>query len=111
MAITASAWMRAGIWEVTVGVYAMHTGGVYNGGFHFAIPLYPEKRKKGTVLGAAAVFDGYRCQSGNEYAAKRLGWDYETRPDENRSEAYVNPAYIQSRLIEFSVKHETKNKE
>lgn len=99
--------------EVTVGVYAMRTGGEYNGGFHFAIPLYPEKRnkRKKVHLRLPRYFDWeYGAQSGNEYAARRLGWIYETRPDENRSEAYVNPAYIRSRLIEMSERFEKVEK-
>ncbi|MDD2436736.1 MAG: YjbH domain-containing protein [Massilibacteroides sp.] len=93
--------------EVAVGVYAMHTGGEYNGGFHFAIPLFPEKRKKrGTIqIRLPRYFDWeYEAQSGNEYVAKRLGRDYETRPDENRSQFYYNPAYIKSALIQLSRK-------
>lgn len=91
--------------EVTVGVYAMHSGGEYNGGFHFSIPLYPKKiaKRKAIQVRLPKYFDWqYEAQTGNEYAEKRLGRDYETRPDENRSQFYYNPDYIKSRLIQLS---------
>lgn len=91
--------------EVTVGVYAMRTGGEYNGGFHCAIPLYPKKlgKRKAIRVRAPKYFDlEYEAQSGNEYAARRLGRYYEVRPDENRSQFYYNPAYMKSYLINLS---------
>lgn len=87
--------------EVSVGLYAMYTDGEANGGFHFAIPL---PRKKRNVRRAVRVrlleyFDmAYEAQSGNEYTARRLGRTFETRPDENRSRMYYNPAFIRDNL-------------
>lgn len=87
--------------EVSVGLYAMYTDGEANGGFHFAIPL---PRKKRSVRRAVRVrlpeyFDWeYEAQSGNEYAARRLGRTFETRPDENHSRMYYNPAFIRDNL-------------
>lgn len=87
--------------EVSVGLYAMYTDGEANGGFHFAIPL---PRKKRSVRRAVRVrlpeyFDWeYEAQSGNEYAARRLGRTFDTRPDENRSRMYYNPAFIRGNL-------------
>lgn len=88
--------------EVSVGLYAMYTGGEVNGGFHFAIPLPRKKRAKRSAFRVRLpeYFDlEYEAQSGNEYAEKRLGRFYETRPDENHSRGYYNPDYIRKQLI------------
>jgi len=69
--------------EVTIGAYAGYAGGRVNGGFHFAIPLDPFKRRHNSRFRILlpASFD-------NEYNATDefvYGRYYETRPDENRS--------------------------
>ena len=87
--------------EVSVGLYAMCAGGLANGGFHFAIPLPRKKRgnRRAVRVRLPEYFDWeYEAQSGNEYAARRLGRTFETRPDENRSRAYYNPGFIRDQL-------------
>jgi hypothetical protein len=87
--------------EVSVGLYGMYSGGEPNGGFHFAIPLPGKKRtnRRAVRIGLPEYFDWeYEAQSGNEYFRKRLGRSYETRPDENRSRRYYQPAYMKKRL-------------
>lgn len=87
--------------EVSVGLYAMCAGGLANGGFHFAIPLPRKKRsnRRAVRVRLPEYFDWeYEAQSGNEYAARRLGRTYETRPDENHSRAYYNPDFIRRNL-------------
>jgi len=91
--------------EVSIGFYGMYSGGEPNGGFHFAIPLPTKKRMNRKVirLGLPEYFDWeYEAQSGNEYAKKRLGRYYETRPDENRSQRYYNPHHMKETLIKLA---------
>lgn len=91
--------------EVTVGVYAMYSGGEANGGFHFAIPLPRKKRSKHRAVRVRLpeYFDWeYEAQSGPSYTARALGRYYETRPDENRSRGYYNPDFIKDNLINMS---------
>ncbi|MDR1980560.1 MAG: YjbH domain-containing protein [Tannerellaceae bacterium] len=87
--------------EVTIGFYAMYSGGLPNGGFHFAVPLPQKKRSTRAVrVRLPDYFDlEYEAQSGNEYASRRLGRYYETRPDENRSRAYLHPRFLKERLL------------
>lgn len=90
--------------EVAIGVFAMHSGGVTNGGFHFAIPLPGRTRKRNKSFPVRFMlpeyFDWeYQAQATREYQERRLGQSYEVRPDENRSSRFFNPAYIKSNLI------------
>lgn len=90
--------------EVSVGVFAMYSGGVANGGFHFAIPLPGRTRKRSKRFPVRFMlpeyFDWeYQAQATREYQERRLGQYYEVRPDENRSSRFFNPAYIKSNLI------------
>lgn len=90
--------------EVSVGVFAMYSGGIANGGFHFAIPLPGKKRKRNQSFPVRFMlpeyFDWeYQAQATREYQERRLGQYYEVRPDENRSSRFFNPAYIKSNLI------------
>lgn len=78
--------------EVTIGVYAGQAAGINWGGFHFAIPLDPIKRKHNHRLRIVlpATFD-------NEYngsAEMVYGRYYEIRPDENRSAQDLHPKFI-----------------
>lgn len=89
--------------EVAVGVFAMYSGRVANGGFHFAIPLPGRNRKRSKSFPVRFMlperFDWeYQAQTTREYMERRLGQIYEIRPDENRSSRNFNPAYIQSNL-------------
>lgn len=88
--------------EVSVGLYAMCAGGLANGGFNFAIPLPRGKRSKRRAVRVRLpeYFDWeYEAQSGNEYAARRLGRTFETRPDANHSRAYYDPSFIRDNLM------------
>lgn len=90
--------------EVAVGVFAMYSGSVANGGFHFAIPLPGRTRKRSKRFPVRFMlpeyFDWeYQAQATREYQERRLGQYYEVRPDENRSSRFFNPAYIKSNLI------------
>ena len=78
--------------EVTIGFYAGYAGDRLNGGFHFAFPLDPFKRKHNSRFRMLlpASFD-------NEYNASDefvYGRYYETRPDENRSVQDLPPQFI-----------------
>jgi hypothetical protein len=87
--------------EVTIGFYAMYSGGLPNGGFHFAVPFPQKKRtaRRAIRVRLPEYFDWeYEAQSGNEYANRRLGRYYETRPDENRSRSYYHPHFLKSTL-------------
>lgn len=91
--------------EVAIGLYAMYSGGEANGGFHFSVPLPGKKRMKPRAvrIGIPEYFDWeYEAQSGNEYAARKLGRYYETRPDENRNQRNYNPAYIKALLGRYA---------
>ena len=82
----------------TVGFYAMYTGGQPNGGFHFSAPLPPlrkRNRRHALRLVPAKYFDwGYNA--GTEFYFGRY---YETRPNENRSEQWINPIFIKNELL------------
>lgn len=78
--------------EVTIGAYAGYAGGRSNGGFHFAIPLDPFKRKHNSrfrILLPASLDNEYNATAEFVY-----GRYYETRPDENRSVQDLPPQFI-----------------
>lgn len=88
--------------EVTVGLFAMYSGGEANGGFHVAIPLPRKKRSKHKAVRVRLpeYFDWqYEAQSGPWYTPRKLGRSYKTRPDENRSRGYYNPDFIKDNLV------------
>jgi len=78
--------------ETTVGFYATSIEGHFNGGFHFALPLCPEKFKKNRrfQLRFPSYFD-WEYDAGTETF---YGQYYETRPNENRVEQFYNPNYM-----------------
>jgi hypothetical protein len=91
--------------EVSIGFYAMYSGGESNGGFHFALPLPGKKRmnRRAVRIGIPEYFDWeYEAQNGGTYADERLGRYYETRPDENRSQRYYNPSYMKGMLMKLA---------
>ncbi len=81
----------------TVGFYAMYTGGETNGGFHFSAPLPPfeRKRRRSVRLVPAKYFD-WEYNAGTEFYYGRY---YETRPNENRSEQWINPEFIKNEIL------------
>lgn len=88
--------------EVSVGVFAMYSGRVANGGFHFSIPLPGRKRKQTKFLPIRIMlpeyFDWeYEAQSGPDYKNRRLGRTYKTNNDD-KDDFRFNPLYIKSNL-------------
>jgi len=81
----------------TIGFYAMHTGGELNGGFHFSVPLPPGKRNRRHALRMIPPgFFDWEYNAGTEFYYGRY---YETRPNENRSEHWINPGFIKNELL------------
>lgn len=88
--------------EVSVGVFAMYSGRVANGGFHFSIPLPGRKRKQTKFLPIRIMlpeyFDWeYEAQSGPDYKNRRLGRTYKINNDD-KDDFRFNPLYIKSNL-------------
>jgi hypothetical protein len=82
---------------VSIGFFAMYTGGKSNGGFNFTMPLPTKKRKRRRTLRVmpANYFD-WEYNAGTEFVKGRY---YETRPNTNRTENNWNPIYIKSQLL------------
>lgn len=88
--------------EVLVGVFAMYSGKVANGGFLFSIPLPGRKRKRSKKFPIRVIlpeyFDWeYEAQCGPDYMNRRLGRSYRTENDRN-DEYRFNPLFIKSNL-------------
>ena len=90
--------------EVSIGVFAMYSGGEVNGGFSFSVPL-PRKKRAARKYFRIRLPEywglSYEAQSGNEYAERRLGRRYQTSPEENRSATFYNPDFIRDQLLRF----------
>lgn len=81
----------------TVGFYAMYTNGHTNGGFHFSTPLPPFKRnRRHTVRFVPAKYFDWEYNAGTEFYYGRY---YETRPNENRSEHWINPLFLKNEIL------------
>ncbi|MGZ2371941.1 YjbH domain-containing protein [Ancylomarina sp. YFZ004] len=82
---------------VSIGFFAMYSGGKSNGGFHFTLPLMfkKRKRKRSFRLITAPYFD-WEYNAGTEFVKGRY---YETRPNANRTENNYNPIYIKTQLL------------
>ena len=80
----------------SIGFYGMYTEGTPNGGFHFAIPLPPNKRKRlhNIRIVPPNYFD-WEYNAGTEFYYGRY---YETRPNENRSEHFLNLEYLRKKV-------------
>lgn len=78
--------------ETTIGAYVVHAGGTTNGGFHFAFPLDPFKRKHKHRIRVMlpSAFD-MEYNASNDFVYGRY---YETSPDENRSVQDLYPQHI-----------------
>lgn len=88
--------------EILVGVFAMYSGKVANGGFLFSIPLPGRKRKRSKKFPIRVMlpeyFDWeYEAQCGPDYLNRRLGRSYRTDNDRN-DEYRFNPLFIKSNL-------------
>ncbi len=83
--------------ETTIGVYATYTGHDPNGGFHFSIPISPQKRKHSyRVRAMLAPYFDMEYNARNEFVYNRY---YKTSPDENRSYQDLYPQYIRNQII------------
>lgn len=90
--------------EVSIGLFAMYSGGEANGGFSFSVPMPRKKRfRRGYFRVRLPEYWGlgYEAQSGNAYAERRLGRRYETRPEESRSAGFYNPDFVREELLRF----------
>ncbi len=85
--------------EKTVGFYIMQSGGQANGGFHFSVPLPPVKRfrRRAFRIVPPRFFD-WEYNAATEFYYGRY---YETRPNENRSEQWMNPIFIKNELLKI----------
>ncbi len=85
--------------ETVIGFYAMQTSGELNGGFHFAIPIFPSNRGSPKIirLQLPKYFD-WEYNAGTEFT---LGRYYETQPNENRYEHFSNPNFIKKQLLKL----------
>lgn len=83
--------------ETTIGAYVVHAGGTTNGGFHFAFPLDPFKRKHKHRIRVMlpSTFD-MEYNAANDFVFGRY---YETGPDENRSVQDLQPQHINELFI------------
>ena len=92
--------------EVSIGLFAMYSGGEANGGFSFSVPMPRKKRhRRGYFRVRLPEYWGlgYEAQSGNEYTERRLGRRYEIRPEESRSAGFYNPDFVREELLRYSV--------
>ena len=92
--------------EVSIGLFAMYSGGEANGGFSFSVPMPRKKRhRRGYFRVRLPEYWGlgYEAQSGNEYTERRLGRRYEIRPEESRSTGFYNPDFVRKELLRYSV--------
>ena len=92
--------------EVSIGLFAMYSGGEANGGFSFSVPMPRKKRQRRGYFRVRLPEYwglGYEAQSGNEYTERRLGRRYEIRPEESRSAGFYNPDFVREELLRYSV--------
>lgn len=92
--------------EYIVGIYGMYTDGERNAGFNFSIPLPGKKRKRHAVR---VMLPEYFCfqydmRSGNEYARRLLGEEYNTEPKSAGNSRFWQPDYIRYYLIRTNEK-------
>jgi hypothetical protein len=83
--------------EIAIGFFALVSGGHFNGGFHFTIPIgqkrYPKNRS--FQFRAPSYFDWeYNAGTDSYYGAI-----YKTQPNEGRVEQFFNPNLIIKNLL------------
>jgi hypothetical protein len=83
--------------ETAIGFYVKEAGGKINGGFHFAIPLYPRRYKKNRHFQLRSPY--YFDWEYNAATESYHGQYYETRPNENRAEHFFNPDLLIENLM------------
>lgn len=90
--------------DYAIGVYGVLTAGEHNAGFHFAIPVMGKRQKRnGRIrLRLPEYFNWeYSMVSNDRYADEKMGREYTTRADENRSARYFQAEYIQQNLQRY----------
>lgn len=87
--------------DYAIGVFGILTGGEHNAGFHFAIPIGSKRQKRTGLLRPRLpeYFDWeYNMVSNFEYSQQKMGQQYETIPDKNRSAHYWKARYVENYL-------------
>ncbi len=91
--------------ETAIGFYAAYSietsdgAGYPNAGFHVSIPFPPGKRLKHRRLRVdLARYFEWEYNGATELIYNRY---YERRPNENRSEHYFNPVYLQQEIVKY----------
>ncbi len=88
--------------DVSIGLYAMSTGGYTNGGFTFSSPLIGNrrgKRDRAVRVSYPEYFNRtYRAINGREGLQ---GYSYETRPDAGSFGGFYNPQHIEKYINNF----------
>jgi hypothetical protein len=90
--------------DYAIGVFGILTGGEYNAGFHFAIPVGGkcQKRKGDFRIMLPEFYDmEYNMESYFEYAEKKMGRQVETRPDVNHAAHYWQASYVEMYLRKY----------
>ena len=85
--------------EFAIGVYGILTGGEYNAGFHFAIPMSGKRqRRKAFVRLRLPEYYAveYSMQSFFKYWEEKMGQDFVTQPDQNRAAHHWEPAFVET---------------
>ena len=84
--------------EYAIGVYGIITGGEYNAGFHFAIPLGGKRQKRKAFIRLRLpeyVAWEYSYQSYFRYWLENMGQSYVTQPDQNHAAHYWEPRFVE----------------
>ncbi len=85
--------------EFAIGVYGILTGGEYNAGFHFAIPMSGKRqRRKAFVRLRLPEYYAveYSMQSFFKYWEEKMGQNFVTQPDQNRAAHHWEPAFVET---------------
>lgn len=83
--------------ETAVALYAMYSGEKFNGGFKFSIPFPVAKQKRKHNLRCRLPY--YFDSDYNAGYAVYYGKEFETKPNDNQSEHYVNPEFVKNELF------------
>lgn len=90
--------------DYAIGIFGILTGGEYNAGFHFAIPVGGkcQKRKGDFRIMLPEFYDmEYNMESYFKYAEKKMGRQVETRPDVNHAAHYWQASYVEMYLRKY----------
>lgn len=84
--------------EYAIGVYGILTGGEYNFGFHFAIPMGGKRQRRNAFVRLRLPeYYGleYSYQAYFKYWEEKMGRSYTTQPDQNRASHHWEPAFVE----------------